>query len=76
MATSVNLTGLNDAEVRESLAQMAKDITMQDHAMTDQVNRKNVQRENPPVCNMADRLIDFTRMNPLIFTWSKTSEDP
>ena len=25
---------------------------------------------------MADRLRDFTRMNPSIYTWAKTSEDP
>ncbi|TMX02008.1 hypothetical protein EJD97_022881 [Solanum chilense] len=48
---------------------------MKDKAMTDQVNRQNVQRENPLVRSMADRLRDFTRMNPPIFTDSKTSED-
>ena len=25
---------------------------------------------------MTDRLRDFTRMNPSIYTWAKTSEDP
>ena len=44
--------------------------------MTAQVNRQNVQRENPPVRSMADRLRDFRRMSPPIFTGSKTSEDP
>ena len=44
--------------------------------MTAQVNRQDVQRENPPVCSMADRLRDFTRMNPSIFTGAKTPEDP
>ena len=44
--------------------------------MIDQVNQQNVQRENLPVCSMADRLRDFTGMNPPIFTGSKTSEDP
>ena len=44
--------------------------------MTAQVNRQDVQRKNPPVRSMADRLHDFTRMNPLIFTGAKTSEDP
>ena len=44
--------------------------------MTAQVNRQNVQMENPPVRSMADRLRDFTRMNPPIFTGAKTSEDP
>ncbi|XP_027772374.1 uncharacterized protein LOC107017541 [Solanum pennellii] len=49
---------------------------MQAQAMTAQVNRQDVQRENPPVRSMADRLRDFTRMNPPIFTGAKTSEDP
>nr|XP_010314579.1 uncharacterized protein LOC104645195 [Solanum lycopersicum] len=44
--------------------------------MTSQVDRQNVQRENPPVRSMADRLRDITRMNPSIFLVSKTSEDP
>ena len=32
-------TGLTNVEVRACLAQMARAITMQDHAMTAQVNR-------------------------------------
>ena len=44
--------------------------------MTAQVNQQDVQRENPPVRSMADRLRDFMRMNLPIFTGSKTSEDP
>ena len=67
VAMPVNPAGLTDAEVRASLAQMAHAITMQSLAMTAQVNRQNVQRENPPVRSMADRLRDFTRMNPPIF---------
>ncbi|XP_027772717.1 uncharacterized protein LOC107018809 [Solanum pennellii] len=76
VAIPVNPAGLIDAEVRASLAQMAQAITMQAHAMTAQVNRQNARREIPPVCSMADRLRDFTRMNPPIFTGAKTSEDP
>ncbi|XP_015072548.1 uncharacterized protein LOC107016656 [Solanum pennellii] len=41
-----------------------------------EVNQQNIQRENPPVRRMADRLRDFTRMNPLIFTGSNTTKDP
>ena len=67
---------LTDAEVRASLAQMAQAITMQAQAMTTQVNQHDVQRENPPVRSMANRLRDFTRINPSIFSGSKTSEDP
>ncbi|XP_069152031.1 uncharacterized protein [Solanum lycopersicum] len=55
---------------------MAQAITMQAQAMTAQVNRQDVLRENPPVRSIADRLRDFTRMNPPIFTGAKTSEDP
>ena len=36
----------------------------------------NIERKNPPVRSMADRMRDFTRVNPPIFTRSKTSEDP
>ena len=72
----VNPAGLTDAEVRASLAQMAQAITMQAQAMTAQVNRQDVLRENPPVRSMADRLRDFTRMNPQIFTGAKTLEYP
>ena len=49
---------------------------MQALDITNQVNRKNVQIENPSVRRMADRLRDFTRMNPPIFIGSKTSKDP
>ena len=42
VAMPVNPAGLNDAEVRESLAQMAQAITMQAQAMTAQVNREDV----------------------------------
>ncbi|XP_069151096.1 uncharacterized protein [Solanum lycopersicum] len=76
VAMPVNPAGLTDAEVRASLAQMAQAITMQAQAMTAQVNRQDVLRENPPVHSIADRLRDFTRMNPPIFTGAKTSEDP
>ena len=37
---SANPAGLTDAEVRAYLAQMEQTITMQDQAMTDQVNRR------------------------------------
>ena len=49
---------------------------MQAQAMIAQVNRKDVERLKPLVRSIADRLRDFTRMNPPIFTGSKTSEYP
>ena len=49
---------------------------MQNHSMTSKVNRQDIQRDNPPVRNMPDRLRDFTRMNPPIFIGANTSEDP
>ena len=54
VAMPVNPARLTDAEVRASLAHMEQAITMQAKAMTDQVNRQNVQRENPLVRSMAD----------------------
>ena len=39
--------------------------------MSVQVKRQDVQRENPPVCSIADRLRDFTRMNTPIFIRAK-----
>ena len=43
--------------------------------MTSLVNRQDVQRDNPPVRNMADRLRDFTTKDPFIFTGAKTLRD-
>ena len=72
----INPAGSAYAEVRASLDLMAQFITMQAQTMTAQVNQQNVERENPLVRSMADRLRDFTRMNPPVFTRSKTSDDP
>ena len=41
-----------------------------------QANRHDVKWENPHVRSMGDGLRDFMRMNPSIFTGSKTSKDP
>ena len=46
---------------------MSHSITMQAQAMNAQVNRQDVQTENPQFRSMVDRLRDFMRMNPLIF---------
>ena len=53
VAMPVNPAGLTDAEVRASLSQMVQAIALQAQAMTAQVNRQNVQRENPLVRSMA-----------------------
>ena len=75
VAMTVNVFVLNEAEVQESLEQMAHAITIQAKAMTYKVNRQNVLRESLPVYSMADRLRDIPTMNPPILTGSKTSED-
>ena len=72
----INPAGWSSEEVWASLSQMAQALTKQAQAMTDQVNWQNVQREDPPICRMADRLRDFTRMNPFIFKGSNPLEDP
>ena len=46
VAMPVNPAGLTDAELSACLAQMEQAITMQAQAMTAQVNRQDVQREN------------------------------
>ena len=76
VAMPVNPAGLTDTEARASLDQMAQANTMKEQAMTAQVNRHDVEMENPPVRSMADRLQDFTRMNPPIFIGANTLEDP
>ena len=72
----VNPAGLSDSKVWASLDQMAQDMIMLTQAMTEKVNPPNVYRENPSGHSMVDGLRDFTRMNPLNFTGSMTSEDP
>ena len=71
----VNPARLTDVEVRASLDQIAQAITMGAQYMTALVNRQDVRRKNAPVCSMADRLCDFTRINPPLFIGVKTSED-
>ena len=73
---SVNPAGLTNAQVRASVDQMEKAITMDSQDLNALVNRKDVHRKNPLVRNIVDTQRDFTRMNPPIFTGAKTSEDP
>ena len=49
---------------------MAQDITLQAQAMTTQV-----EQENPPSSTMANRLRDFTKMKPPVYTGSMISKN-
>ncbi|TMX03080.1 hypothetical protein EJD97_018434 [Solanum chilense] len=66
-----NPTGLTDGEVRTALVEIAQTITLQAHAMTAQAEQQGVSRENPPASTMANRLRDFMRINPLVYTGLK-----
>ncbi|TMW99832.1 hypothetical protein EJD97_001882, partial [Solanum chilense] len=71
MEMHVNQTGLTDGEVRTVLVQMAQSITLQAHSMIAQVDQEGFPWENPPASTMANRLSDFMRMNPLVYTGCK-----
>ncbi|TMW99208.1 hypothetical protein EJD97_002896 [Solanum chilense] len=71
----VNPTGLENREVRTSLVQMAQAITLKAQAMTAQADQQGIPKENPPASTMANRLRDFMRMNPPIYTGSRIVED-
>ena len=73
MEIPVNTTDLTDGEVRIALVYMAQVITLQAQSLPAQVEQQGVPRKNPPASTMAIRLRDFTRMNPLIYTGSKTA---
>ncbi|XP_015072587.1 uncharacterized protein LOC107016711 [Solanum pennellii] len=66
---------MTDGEVRTSLFQLGQAITTQVQAITTQGNRE-VPRENQHASTMANRLRDFTRMNPPMVFGSKVYEDP
>ena len=55
----VNPAGLTDVDMQIALAQMAHAITVKAQAMTAHANIKEVQWENPPTNNMANKLRDF-----------------
>ena len=76
MEMPVNPVGLAYGEVRTTVAQMAQAITLQAQDMTAQAEQRGVPKENPPYRTMASRLRDFMRINPLVYTKSKTPEDP
>ena len=75
MEMLVFLSGLTDGEVRTNVVQMAQAITLQAQAMIAQEEQQGVPRKNPPTSTMDTRLRDFMRMNPPIYTGSKTVED-
>ena len=67
MEMLVNPTGLTDGEVRTTLVQMAQAITLQAQAMISLAEQQGVPNKN--------KLRDFTRMNPLIYTGSQIVEN-
>ena len=76
MALPVNPARLTEVHVRTGLGKIAQAITVLAQAMTIQANRHAFQQENPLSNNMANKLRDFSRINPPIFTVCKTIEDP
>ena len=75
MEMLVNQTGLTDRKVSKYLVKMHQAITLQAQAMTAQAGQQGVPREKPSASTMANRLWDFMRMNPPIYTWSKIDEN-
>ena len=75
MEVPVNPTWLTYVEVRTTLVQMAQSITLQAQAMTAQAEQQGVPRKNPRASTMANRLRDFTRMNPPTYIESKIFEN-
>ncbi|TMW87376.1 hypothetical protein EJD97_020035, partial [Solanum chilense] len=69
----VNPTAWTSGDLREALVQMAQAITTQAQVITTQAIREGAPRENPHASTMANRLRDFTRMNPPVYFGSKTN---
>ena len=74
---------MSDGEIREAFLNLTQYMDTQAHAattqaqtMTTQENREVAPRVNQNASTMAFHLIDFTRMNPLMFFGSKVNEDP
>ena len=65
-----------DGEVREALFQISQAITTQAQAIKAQANRQVVSWENRHASTVASRLIDFARINPLMYFGIKVDEDP
>ena len=68
-------TILKDGEVGKAMVEMDQAITLVAQAMTAKVEQQGVPRENPPAITMSNRLRNFTRMNPPVYTASKIVED-
>lgn len=62
--------------MKEALFQMYESITTQAEEITTQANREDFPRENKHTSTMASRVIDFKRMNPLMFFGSKLTNTP
>ncbi|TMX04372.1 hypothetical protein EJD97_009229 [Solanum chilense] len=75
MEMPLNPNWLTDGAVRTTLIQMAQSITLQAQAMTSQAEQQGVPRKKPHANTMANRLRDFTRMNPPTYIESKIVEN-
>lgn len=69
---------IKDGEIRssflnfvEAMTSKANDLTSQVQAMKTYVNREVGPRITQDARTMASRVRDFTRMNPLMFLWSR-----
>ena len=71
MEMSFNPAGLTDGEVNTAQEQMDQAIALQAKDMTALAEKQGVPRKNPPSSTIDNRLSDFMRMNPPIYTASK-----
>ena len=64
----INPKRFTDREVRTTLVQMARAITLQAQTMTAQAEQQGVPKKNQPSSTMVNMLRDFMRVNPIVYT--------
>ena len=69
MEMSVNPTEFTNVKVRTSFIEISQAITLKAQSMTALAEQQGVPRENPLASNMANKLKDYTRMNPLFILY-------
>ena len=69
MEMSVNPTEFTNVKVRTSFMEISQAITLKAQSMTALAEQQGVPRENPLAGNMANKLKDYTRMNPLFILY-------